>query len=85
MPDRVNEPSPLPKIQEITLPKEFQDFLDSIPEEGFPHANAREWTPQEDAFLLEARRRRAPWPHLCKVLKVSHTTALKRFRELTET
>lgn len=76
--------TPMPKIEPVELPQDWRDFLDSLPPNGQPHPNMKQWSPQEDAFLLEARARKATWEAICKILKTSHTTALKRYRELTD-
>ena len=75
--------TPMPKIEPVELPQDWQDFLDSIPEGGFKGgAKERLWTDAEDAFLLEARRRGAYWRDICRRIGCNDTTARARYRKL---
>jgi hypothetical protein len=76
-------PKPLPKPEFVTLPGDWQELLD-LPDEDLPRIGAprRTFTPEEDFFILEARKRGIVWPVIEKKTGICESTMRKRLRQL---
>lgn len=73
-------PKSLPAQPPVTLPPDALAWLDEAPRGG--GAPRRPWTPEEDALLLEARKRGIYWRVIAERIGCNETTARKRYREL---
>ncbi len=68
---------------EVELPQDLIDKMESLPKAG-RGVQAYEFTPEQDAALLKY------WPikrhrDVAKALDISEATAIRRYRQLTET
>jgi hypothetical protein len=70
-------------VARVKLRADWQEYLDSLPDKARVGGKRKEWTAEEDAFLLAAHGRDY-MRNICKRIGVSRNTALKRYRELTE-
>ncbi len=68
----------------VTIRKEWSDIIAEAKSKKAEHYNARHWTEEENAFLIEARSGKVvmDWKDIGAVMKCTETTARKQWRKL---
>lgn len=72
-------------VQSVVIRKEWSDLIAQAKAKKSEHYNARHWTEEENAFLIEARSGKPSmdWKDIAAVMKCTEQTARKQWRKLT--
>ena len=72
-------------VQSVEIRKEWADLIAESKARKLEHYNARHWTEEENAFLIEARGGivSMDWKDIARAMKCTETTARKQWRKLT--
>lgn len=69
-------------VQSVKIRAEWEKVIEEAKIRHERHFNSREWTEEENAFLVKAREAGAEWRDICDTLKCNQDTARKQWRKL---